>query len=145
MPPLQVVSPTPSDIEIAQAAQPVPIATVAERLGLEDADYEPYGHLKAKVLWGGSRKAATATSAAWDCRAPGSTALLHSMRLHLSVTSGMPHLPAVAPPAHHFSASSRRCGWRCATSWRMCPAASTLWWRASRPRRWERARGEGQG
>lgn len=60
MPPLQVVSPTPSDIEIAQAAQPVPIATVAERLGLEDADYEPYGHLKAKVLQGGSRKAATA-------------------------------------------------------------------------------------
>lgn len=49
MPPLQVQHPTPSDIDIAQAAQPVPIATIAERLGLEDADYEPHGHLKAKV------------------------------------------------------------------------------------------------
>lgn len=49
MAPLQPVHPTPSDIEIAQAATPVPIATIAERLGLEDADYEPHGHLKAKA------------------------------------------------------------------------------------------------
>lgn len=67
MPPLQVVHPTPSDIEIAQAAQPVPIATVAERLGLEDADYEPYGHLKAKVCWAVHRRAAAAAHGPGCC------------------------------------------------------------------------------
>ena len=38
-----------SDIEIAQAAKMLPIAKVAEKLGLTDEDLIPYGRYKAKV------------------------------------------------------------------------------------------------
>lgn len=46
---LQVQTPTPSDIDIAQAVPCVPIAEIARRLDLTDDDYEPQGHVKAKV------------------------------------------------------------------------------------------------
>ena len=39
----------PSDLEIARAATMQPIAEVAERLGLQPDDLEPYGRYKAKV------------------------------------------------------------------------------------------------
>ena len=39
----------PSDIEIAQAAEPWPIARVAESLGLSDDDYESYGRNIGKL------------------------------------------------------------------------------------------------
>ena len=39
----------PSDIEIAQAANPDPIAEVAARLGIPEGDLVPYGRDKAKV------------------------------------------------------------------------------------------------
>jgi formate--tetrahydrofolate ligase len=38
-----------SDIEIAQAATPLPIGEIASRLGIPDSALEPYGRLKAKV------------------------------------------------------------------------------------------------
>ena len=38
-----------SDIVIAQAAKMLPIAKVAEKLGLTDEDLIPYGHYKAKI------------------------------------------------------------------------------------------------
>ena len=38
-----------SDIEIAQAAKMLPIAKVAEKLGLADEDLIPYGRYKAKI------------------------------------------------------------------------------------------------
>lgn len=38
-----------SDIEIAQAATIKNISEIAEKIGLEKQDYEPYGHHKAKV------------------------------------------------------------------------------------------------
>lgn len=41
--------PVPSDIAIAQAATAKPIAELAEEVGLQTAEYEPYGHSKAKV------------------------------------------------------------------------------------------------
>ena len=41
--------PVPSDIEIAQAATPRPIADVAAELGLSPAEILPYGHTKAKI------------------------------------------------------------------------------------------------
>lgn len=44
-----LISPVPSDIEVAQAATVVPIKTVAAACGLSESDYEPYGHYKAKV------------------------------------------------------------------------------------------------
>lgn len=37
------------DIEIAQAAKLEKISVIAEKLGLKEEDYEPYGHYKAKV------------------------------------------------------------------------------------------------
>ena len=37
------------DIEIAQAAKLQKISVIAEKLGLKEEDYEPYGHYKAKV------------------------------------------------------------------------------------------------
>ncbi len=39
----------PTDIQIAQAAQPRPIAEIAAKLGLSESDIEPYGRTKAKV------------------------------------------------------------------------------------------------
>jgi formate--tetrahydrofolate ligase len=39
----------PPDIEIARAARMLPIEQVAARLGIEDADLEPFGKTKAKV------------------------------------------------------------------------------------------------
>ena len=39
----------PSDIDIAQAARPRPIADVAAEVGLSPAEILPYGHTKAKV------------------------------------------------------------------------------------------------
>jgi formate--tetrahydrofolate ligase len=38
-----------SSLEIAQEAEPLPIELVAERLGLEPEDFEPYGRHKAKI------------------------------------------------------------------------------------------------
>ncbi len=47
--PLELVSPVPSDIEIAQAAHLKPISQVAEELGLRPEEIEFYGPYKAKV------------------------------------------------------------------------------------------------
>jgi formyltetrahydrofolate synthetase len=47
--PLQIVTPTPPDIEIAQAVTCRPITEIAAKIGLADNDYEPHGHDKAKV------------------------------------------------------------------------------------------------
>lgn len=47
--PLNIVSPTPPDIVIAQSVQCRPITEIAAKLGLEEDDYEPHGHQKAKV------------------------------------------------------------------------------------------------
>jgi len=45
-----VVSPTPSDIDVASAAEALPIKLVAEKMcGLGEDDYELYGKYKAKV------------------------------------------------------------------------------------------------
>lgn len=41
--------PVPSDIAIAQAATPRPIAELAEELGILSSELEPYGYTKAKV------------------------------------------------------------------------------------------------
>ena len=38
-----------SNIDIAQAAHMLPIATVAERLGIPEESLEPYGRYKAKI------------------------------------------------------------------------------------------------
>ena len=41
--------PIPSDLEIAQAAQLLPITAIAQQLGLGEDDLELYGRYKAKV------------------------------------------------------------------------------------------------
>ena len=41
--------PVPADIDIARAAEMLPIAQIAERLGIPEAHLEPYGKTKAKV------------------------------------------------------------------------------------------------
>ena len=46
---LQIVQPTPADIDIAQAVNCRPITEIAAKLGLSPDDYEPHGHEKAKV------------------------------------------------------------------------------------------------
>lgn len=38
-----------TDIEIARSAHPKPISQIAEKLGIKDADLEPYGRTKAKL------------------------------------------------------------------------------------------------
>jgi len=47
--PVKRVSPVPSDIEIAQAAELLPIVEIAESLGLDEDDIDLYGKYKAKV------------------------------------------------------------------------------------------------
>ncbi len=42
-------NPVPADIDIARAAEMLPIAQIAERLGVPEAHLEPYGKTKAKV------------------------------------------------------------------------------------------------
>ena len=44
-----LLTPVPSDIEIAQAAVPAPIAQIAAEAGIQDAELEAYGKTKAKV------------------------------------------------------------------------------------------------
>ena len=46
---LAVRDPVPSDIEIAQSLEPVPISQIAEAIGLQPSDYITYGPTKAKV------------------------------------------------------------------------------------------------
>jgi formate--tetrahydrofolate ligase len=38
-----------SDIEISRSITPRPIAEIAEKLGLEPGDLQPYGHTIAKI------------------------------------------------------------------------------------------------
>ena len=47
--PLKLRLPVPSDIEIAQEATLKPITLVAQELGLQPSEIEPYGDTKAKV------------------------------------------------------------------------------------------------
>jgi len=46
---VKILRPVPSDIEIAQAATLLPIAKVAQAVGLEEADLDLYGRHKAKI------------------------------------------------------------------------------------------------
>ena len=46
---LQIVSPVPSDIDVAHSVEPVPITEIAERLGLSTADIDLHGNLTAKA------------------------------------------------------------------------------------------------
>lgn len=47
---LQIISPVPADIDIANAVEPFSINVIASELGLDPCHYEPYGNSKAKVL-----------------------------------------------------------------------------------------------
>jgi methylenetetrahydrofolate dehydrogenase (NADP+)/methenyltetrahydrofolate cyclohydrolase/formyltetrahydrofolate synthetase len=47
--PLKITRPVPSDIEIAQAAELLPITSIAGGLGLADGDLDLYGRFKAKI------------------------------------------------------------------------------------------------
>ena len=44
-----LLTPVPSDIEIAQSVEPLPVQEIAAELGLEDEELIPYGHHKAKI------------------------------------------------------------------------------------------------
>ncbi len=55
----KTVQSVPSDIEIAQGATLIPIAQVAQSLGIDEAFVEPYGRFKAKVDWKLLREAST--------------------------------------------------------------------------------------
>lgn len=46
---IELKTPVPSDLDIAQSVQPVPIAKIAKALGLETQEFIPYGHAMAKV------------------------------------------------------------------------------------------------
>jgi formyltetrahydrofolate synthetase len=46
---LKITRPVPSDIEIAQAAELLPITSIAGGLGLADGDLDLYGRFKAKI------------------------------------------------------------------------------------------------
>ena len=46
---LQIVSPVPSDIEIAQSVDPLPIGEVAVAAGILPSELDAYGSYKAKV------------------------------------------------------------------------------------------------
>jgi hypothetical protein len=46
---LQIKSPVPSDIEIAQSVEPVPVRQLADKLGILEDELDLYGKHKAKV------------------------------------------------------------------------------------------------
>lgn len=45
-----VVSPVPSDIDVAQSIPPLPIKEIADSIGLTDDDYDMHGKFKGKVI-----------------------------------------------------------------------------------------------
>lgn len=47
---LEVVSPVPADIDVANSVKPLHITAIAEELGLKPEEYDCYGKSKAKVL-----------------------------------------------------------------------------------------------
>lgn len=47
---LQVVSPVPADIDIANSVEPVHISQIAKDLNLSPNHYDLYGKYKAKVI-----------------------------------------------------------------------------------------------
>jgi len=47
--PLKLRRPVPSDIDIAQEAELIPIIDVAKELGLSEDDLDYYGKYKAKI------------------------------------------------------------------------------------------------
>ncbi|KAI3834627.1 hypothetical protein MKW92_034633 [Papaver armeniacum] len=47
---LEVVSPVPADIDIANSVEPLHISKIADELNLSSDHYDPYGKYKAKVL-----------------------------------------------------------------------------------------------
>lgn len=47
---LQVVSPVPADIDIANSVDPLHISEIAKQLGLSPDHYDLYGKYKAKVF-----------------------------------------------------------------------------------------------
>lgn len=47
---LQVVSPVPADIDIANSVEPVHISQIAKELNLSPNHYDLYGKYKAKVI-----------------------------------------------------------------------------------------------
>lgn len=46
---LEVVSPVPADIDVANSVKPLHISAIAEELGLKPEEYDCYGKSKAKV------------------------------------------------------------------------------------------------
>ena len=46
---LDVASPVPADIDIANSVEPLPIADIAAELGLKPEHFDLYGKYKAKV------------------------------------------------------------------------------------------------
>lgn len=47
---LQVVSPVPADIDIANSVEPLHISEIAQELNLKPNHYDLYGKYKAKVI-----------------------------------------------------------------------------------------------
>ena len=45
-----LMSPVPSDIDIAQSTAPLKVAVIAKELGLLEDEFDLYGQYKAKVL-----------------------------------------------------------------------------------------------
>lgn len=153
---LKVQHPVPSDIEIAQAATPLPIAAIADALGLAPGDYNQYGPTAAKVRgervlcqWGEEegggegRRGDLAASVPPDQPSNRRTLSPRTLR------------PAPAPPRHAplhaaevarapFTADSVsfptfflcRSNSPSSTASPTRPLASTSSWLASRPRLW---------
>jgi formyltetrahydrofolate synthetase len=46
---LNLKNPVPSDIEIAQSIEPIPILEVAKSVGISESELDLYGRYKAKV------------------------------------------------------------------------------------------------
>lgn len=47
---LEVVSPVPADIDIANSVEPLHISEIAQELNLSSQHYDLYGKYKAKVM-----------------------------------------------------------------------------------------------
>lgn len=57
-----IISPVPSDIDVAQAIAPLPIAEIAQSIGLGPDDYDMHGKYKGKA-----RIRATVSRSAPEC------------------------------------------------------------------------------
>ena len=103
-----VATPTPSDLDIAQAAVPLPISHIAKELGLTEDDYDPHGKLKAKARYHACERSAARGQRATCRHASACSPLLpHPSSATLQVKLSLIEKNAAKPNGYYGTRAAR--------------------------------------